>query len=100
MTVLEYVDANLTTNAIYEYDEIIDEIVNVEKNRICGGSIIHEHFILTSARCCSDILNSENGEAKILLGLDLVITACFCYLSKLPACGQPQKQFLWRLELI
>ena len=93
MTVLENVEANLTTNAAYEYDEIIDEVVNVEKNRICGGSIIHENFILTSARCCTDILNSKNGEAKILLGLDLVITVCFCFLSKLLARGQPQKQF-------
>ncbi|CBY08199.1 unnamed protein product [Oikopleura dioica] len=68
----EFVEANLTTNAAYEYDEIIEEIINLEKNRVCGGSIIHEHYILTSGRCCNDILNSENGEAKILLGLDLI----------------------------
>ena len=69
-------EANLTTNEAYEYDEIIEEVITVEKNRVCGGSIIHEHYILTSGRCCTDILSSENGEAKILLGLDLVTTAC------------------------
>ena len=53
------------TNSNYEY-EVETEWKDFEL--FCGGTIIHNHYIITSGKCCNDIKASKTPNPKILLG--------------------------------
>jgi hypothetical protein len=60
-------------NNNYEYDEIVEEDIEKEIDLMCGGTVIDNFSIITTARCCSDIKSSLTPTPIISLGLDRLL---------------------------
>lgn len=58
------------TNELFEYEDIAEELEWLESEMFCGGTIINNHYIITSGKCCKDIAKSLTPVPRILLGSD------------------------------
>ena len=71
--IVEVANRTYHTNANYEYEDTSAETEWKEVELFCGGTIIHNHYIITSGMCCTDIAKSKTPNPKVLLGSDQLL---------------------------